>query len=274
MRLSPDRFYLVTGSAFGVRDAGWVGRHLPQDGSASIREVTSAFSVINLVGPKARDVLAAVTLDDVSNAAFPHLTVREIEIGLARVRAARVGYVGELGWELHVPAEQALHVYETLREAGAAHGIADVGYRAIETLRLEKGYLYWSSDVTPDTNPFEAGLGFAVALDKGDFIGRDALAAIKATGPERRLITLTVDGFAPLIGGEALVCDGKVVGTLTSAGYGYTVGKTIAFGYAPAEVSKSAAFEIVAYGKRYTAVRAARSVYDPANARLKGEATA
>ncbi len=274
MRLAPDRFYLVTGSAFGVRDAGWVGRHLPQDGSVTIREVTSAFSVINLVGPKARDVLAAVTLDDVSNAAFPHLTVREIEIGLARVRAARVGYVGELGWELHVPAEQTLHVYETLREAGATHGVADVGYRAIETLRLEKGYVYWSADVTPDTNPFEAGLGFAVALDKGDFIGRDALAAIKAKGPERRLITLTVDGFAPLIGGEALICDGKVAGTLTSAGYGYTVGKTIAFGYVPAEVPKNAAFEIVAYGKRYAAVRVARSVYDPANARLKGEATA
>jgi 4-methylaminobutanoate oxidase (formaldehyde-forming) len=189
------------------------------------------------------------------------------------VRAARVGYVGELGWELYVPAEQAPHVYETLREAGAAHGIADVGYRAIEHLRLEKGYLYWSSDVTPDTNPFEAGLGFAVALDKGDFIGRKALEAIKSKGPERRLATFTVDGFAPLIGGEALVCDGKVVGTLSSAGYGYTVGKTIAFGYVPADVAKDASFEIVAYGKSYKAARAARSVYDPTNARLKGEAT-
>ena len=271
MRLAPDRFYVVTGSAFGVRDAGWIRRHLPADGSVAIREVTSAFAVINLVGPKARDVLAAATLDDVTNAAFPHLAIREIEVGLAKVRAARVGYVGELGWELHIPAEQALHVYETLRQAGSAHGIADVGYRAIESLRLEKGYVYWSSDVTPDTNPFEAGLGFAVALDKGDFIGRDALAAIKAKGPARRLITLTVDGFAPLIGGETLLCDGKVVGTLSSAGYGYTVGNTIAFGYAPADVAKNAKFEIVAYGKHYAAARAPRSVYDPTGARLKGE---
>ena len=182
MRLAPNRFYLVTGSAFGVRDSGWVRRHLPCDGSVEIRDVTSGLAVINLVGPKARAVLQAATLDDVSNTAFPYLAVREIEIGLARVRAARVGYVGELGWELHTPAEQALHVYEMLREAGEAYGIADAGYRAIETLRLEKGYVYWSSDVTPDTNPFEAGLGFAVALDKGDFIGRSALAAIKVKG--------------------------------------------------------------------------------------------
>jgi 4-methylaminobutanoate oxidase (formaldehyde-forming) len=271
MRVTADCFYLVTGSAFGVRDAGWVRRHLPRDGSAAIREVTSAVAVINLVGPRSRDVLAAVTLDDVSNAAFPYLTVREIEIGMARVRAARVGYVGELGWELHIPADQALHVYETLRAAGEPHGIADAGYRAIETLRLEKGYVYWSSDVTPDTNPYEAGLGFAVALDKGDFIGRDALLAIKAKGPARRLATLTVEGFTPLIGGEALLADGKVVGTLSSAGYGTTVGRTIALGYVPAGVAESARFEIVAYGKSYPASRAPRSVYDPKGLRLRGE---
>ena len=150
---------------------------------------------------------------------------------LARVRAARIGYAGELGWELHIPVDQALHVFETLRAAGEAHGIADAGYRALESLRLEKGYVYWSSDVTPDTNPFEAGLGFAVALDKPVFLGRDALKGVKAKGPSRRLSTLTVDGFAPLIGGEALLCDGRVAGTVSSAGYGYSVNKTIAMGY-------------------------------------------
>ncbi|HEY8128502.1 MAG TPA: FAD-dependent oxidoreductase [Hyphomicrobium sp.] len=273
MRPATDRFYLVTGSAFGVRDAGWVRKHLPPHGSVSIREVTSALAVLNLVGPRARDVLAAVTLDDVSDAAFPYLKVRDIEIGDARVRAARVGYVGELGWELHVPADQALHVYETLRAAGETHGIADAGYRAIETLRLEKGYVYWSSDVTPDTNPYEAGLGFAVALDKGEFIGREALRAIKAQGPSRRLTTLTVDGFAPLIGGETLIADGKVVATLSSAGYGYTVGKTIAFGYVPRDIADGASFEIVAFGKTYRATRAERSVYDPKGLRLKGDTT-
>ena len=165
--------------------------------------------------------------------------MREIEVGLATgVRAARVGYVGELGWELHVPTEYAAHVYERLMETGAEHGLIDAGYRAIESLRLEKGYVYWSADVTPDTNPYEAGLGFAVALDKGDFIGRDALARIKAEGPARRLTTLTVDGFAPLIGGETILADGEVVGTTTSAGYGYTVGKTIALGYLPADLGQ------------------------------------
>lgn len=271
MRIAADRFFLVTGSAFGVRDSGWVRRHLPSDGTVALREVTSALAVLNLVGPHARDVLAAVSMDDVSNAAFPYLTVRDIEIGLSRVRAARVGYTGELGWELYVPADQALHVYEVLREAGQKHGIADAGYRALESLRLEKGYVYWSSDVTPDTNPLEAGLGFAVALDKGDFIGRDALLEIRSRGPARRLATFTVDGFAPLIGGEALLCEGKVVGTASSAGYGYTIGKTIAFGYVPVAAEADASFEIVAYGKAYRARRAGRCVYDPKGVRLKGE---
>jgi 4-methylaminobutanoate oxidase (formaldehyde-forming) len=271
MRLAENRFYMVTGSAFGVRDASWVRRHLPDDGSAILRDVTPAYAVINIVGPKARDVLAAATLDDVSNSAFPYLSVREIEIGCARVRAARVGYVGELGWELHIPTDQALHVYETLRKAGEAHSIADAGYRAIESLRLEKGYVYWSSDVTPDTNPIEAGLGFAVAFDKGNFIGRDALLAIKANGPSRHLVTFAVEGFAPLIGGEALLCNDQVIGTVTSAGYGYSVGRMIAFGYVPAGTPPGATYEIVAYSKRYAAVRTARSQYDPRGLRLKGE---
>ncbi|MEJ8573646.1 FAD-dependent oxidoreductase [Microbaculum marinum] len=270
MRLDADRYYVVTGSQFGVRDAGWIARHLPDDGSVQLRDVTSAFAVINLVGPKAREVLQSVTYDDVSNEAFPYLAVRDIEIGLARVRAARVGYVGELGWELHVPAEQAVHVYRTLREAGEAHGIADIGYRAIESLRLEKGFVYWSAEVTPDTDPYEAGLGFCVALDKGDFIGRDALGRIRADGPARRLVTLSVDGYAPLIGGEAVLHEGRVVGTTTSAGFGYTVGRTIAFAYVPAALSKARDFVIEAYGKAYVAQRGSRALYDPKGERLRG----
>ena len=270
MRLQEDRFYVVTGSAFGVRDAGWIGSHLPDDGSAEIREVTSAYAVINIVGPAARDILQATTDDDCSNAGFPYLTVREIEVGLATgVRAARVGYVGELGWELHVPTEYAAHVYERLMQTGADLGLIDAGYRAIESLRLEKGYVYWSTDVTPDTNPYEAGLGFAVALDKGDFLGRAALARIKAEGPARKLTTLTVDGFAPLIGGETILADGEVAGTTTSAGYGYTIGKTIALGYLPADLGQAASLAIEAYGKLYPAARGARSLYDPKGGRLR-----
>jgi 4-methylaminobutanoate oxidase (formaldehyde-forming) len=269
MRLAEDRFYVVTGSAFGVRDAAWIGRH-PLANSAEIRDVTSAFAVVNLVGPRARDILQAATDDDVSNAAFPYLTVRDVEIGLATgIRAVRVGYVGELGWELHVPSEYAAHVYERLVDAGAPHGLIDAGYRAIESLRLEKGYVYWSADVTPETSPYEAGLGFAVVLDKGSFLGRDALARIKAEGPARRLAALTVDGFAPLIGGETILADGAVVGTTTSAGYGYTVGKTIALGYLPASLARDASLSIEAYGKSYPAARGPRSLYDPKGERLR-----
>ena len=269
MRLDAQRFYIVTGSQFGVRDSGWIARHLPGDGAVQLRDVTPAYAVINLVGPKARRVLQETTDDDVSNEAFPYLAVRDIEIGLGRVRAARVGYVGELGWELHVPSEQAPHVYQTLRNAGEKHGIADVGYRAIESLRLEKGYVYWSAEVTPDTDPYEAGLGFCVALDKGGFIGREALARIKADGPSRRLVTLTVDGFAPLIGGEAVLCEGQVVGTTTSAGYGYTVGRTIAFAYVPAALARATDFVVEAYGISYPAIRGPRTLHDPKSERLK-----
>ena len=269
MRLAEDRFYVVTGSQFGVRDSNWIERHIPTDGLVKIDDVTSAFAVINIVGPRARDILQATTDDDVSNHAFPYLTVREVEIGLGRVRAARVGYVGELGWELHVPAEYGPHVYEVLTEAGAGHGLIDAGYRAIESLRLEKGYAYWSAEVTPDTNPYQAGLGFAVALDKSDFIGCEALRRIHEKQPSRKLATLTIDGFAPLIGGETILSDGMVVGTTTSGGYGYTVQKTIALGYLPVDLDRRARLDIEAYGKLYRAERGARSLYDPKGERLR-----
>ena len=195
--------------------------------------------------------------------------MKEIEIGLGRARAARVGYVGELGWELHVPTEYAAHVYARLTKAGVSHGLIDAGYRAIESLRLEKGYVYWSAEATPDTNPYEAGLGFAVSLDKSEFIGRDALLRIRESGPERNLATLSVDGFAPLIGGEAILADGAVVSTTTSAGYGYTMAKTIALGYLPADLDRAARLDIEAYGKLYPAARGPRSLYDPRGERLR-----
>jgi heterotetrameric sarcosine oxidase gamma subunit len=269
MQTGPQTFYIVTGSAFGVRDGGWIRAHMPGDGSANLRDVTSERAVINLVGPKARAVLERVTPDDVSNAAFPFLAVREIEIGMATVTAARIGYVGELGWELHMAAEFAPHVYEVLKAAGEGHGIADVGYKAIETLRLEKGYLYWSADIGPDHTPYEAGLGFCVALDKGDFIGRAALERASSEGPKRKLCAFTVEGFAPFHGGEAILKDGRAVGSTTSAGYGHTVGKTIAFGYLPAEHLGEESFEIEAFGVAHRARKGPRTLYDAAMERLK-----
>jgi glycine cleavage system aminomethyltransferase T len=214
-------------------------------------------------------VLQSVTDDDLSNAAFLFLTAREIEIGNARALAVRIGYVGELGYELYVEQDYAVHVYDTLRTAGDVYGIADVGYRAIDACRMEKGYLYWSGDITPDYNPYEAGLGFCVALDKGDFIGRDALQRIKAEGVARKLVSFTVDGFAPFLGGEAVIFDGVVVGTTSSTGYSYQLGKTIAFGYVPVSIADKKAFRIEAFGKAYDALRGPRTLYDARMERLK-----
>lgn len=267
IHVATDLFYLVTGSGFGVRDSHWVSRHLP-DGVV-LRDVTNRFATLNICGPRARDVLQSVSDDDVSNAALPFLAAREIEIGNARALAVRIGYVGELGYELYVEQDYAVHVYDTLREAGASHGIADAGYRAIDTCRMEKGYLYWSGDITPDYNPYEAGLGFCVALDKGDFLGRAALEKIKAEGVSRKLVSYTVEGFAPFHGGEAVILDGKVVGTTSSTGYSYGLGKTIAFGYLPTEISNEKSFQIEAFGKIYEAVRGPRTLYDVSMERLK-----
>src|SRR4029079_6795613 len=179
-RLDENSFYMVTGSGFGVRDMGWIRAHLPDDGSVTVQELTSARATINLAGPMSRRILETVTDGDVSNAAFPYMSARELRIGYAPVLALRVTYVGELGYELHLPTEYAAHVYELLWDAGRAHGIANSGYRAIDSLRLEKRYLYWGADITPDYTPFEAGLGFAVALGKAsDFVGRAALEKAK-----------------------------------------------------------------------------------------------
>ena len=214
-------------------------------------------------------MLQALSDDDLSNEAFPYLSLREIELGLARVRAARVGYVGELGYELHIPVDYAASLYDALWSAGEAYGMINAGYRAIESCRLEKGYLYWSSDITPFTNPYEAGLGFCVALDKGDFLGRAALAKVKAEGVTRKLVSFTVEGFAPFHTGEPILHAGTVVGSTTSAGFGHTLRKSIAFGYVPAALAGAEDFEIVAFGKSYPARRGPRCLYDPRNTRLK-----
>ncbi len=269
VRLAEDSFYIITGSGFGVRDGGWIRDHLPADGSARLREVTGERAVLNLCGPEARSVLAAVTDDNVSNQAFPFLAARVIEIAAAPVLAVRVGYVGELGWELHIPLDHAGAVYRALRAAGEDHGLRDAGYRAIESLRLEKGYLYWSADIGPDSNPYEAGLGFCVALDKGDFIGRSALRRIREAGPERRLVSFTAPAEAPLMSGEAILHKGEVVGTTTSGGTSHSLGCAIAFGYLPLALAEEEDFEIEAFLRRWPAKRGPRCLYDPKGLRLK-----
>lgn len=268
-RLDENRFYMVTGSAFGVRDMGWVRRHLPADGSVTVQDLTSARATLNLAGPRAREILEKVADGDVSNAGFPYMTARELRIGYAPVLALRVTYLGELGWELHLPSEYAAHVYELLWAAGRELGLADAGYRAIDSLRLEKRYLYWGADITPDYTPYEAGLGFAVALKKKtDFIGRAALEKARAAGPRRRLITLLVDAEVQLYGGEAIRRDGKVLGVTSSAGWGHTIGKAIAFGYVPAEEAGHADYEVEAFTRRHAARRIDGAAVDPGRTKI------
>ena len=268
VHVEDDLVTMITGSGFGVRDSAWLHRHLPGDGSITVRDETNAWATVNICGPRAREILQSVSDDDVSNKAFPFRAARRISLGNATVCAVRIGYVGELGFELYVPVEYAAYVYETLWRAGAAHGIAHAGYRAIDSCRLEKGYLYWSGDITPDYNPYEAGLGFCVALGKGDFLGREALVRIKSEGTARRLCSFTLEGFVPLHGGEAIFFDGRVVGSASSAGYGHTLGKSIALGYVPTGIAKESRFEIEAFGKRYPALRGPRCLYDPKGERL------
>ena len=270
-RLGRDRFVMVTGSGFGVHDGDWVRRRLPADGSVQMIDVTSGWAVLNLVGPSARAVLQAASESDVSDAALPFSTAREIVVGAAPVRAARIGYVGELGYELYIPTEFALHVYDRLWAAGQAHGIANAGYRAIESLRMEKGYVYWSGDISPDYTPYEAGLGFRVHLkSKGDFIGRAALEAQRAQGVARRLCTFTTEANLPLTGGETIRAGEDVVSLVTSAAWGPTVGRTILRGYLAREHWDREAFTLEVFGERHAIRQVEGPLYDPRNERLKG----
>lgn len=269
MRRGEDRFHIVTGSAFGTRDGGWIRRHMPRDGSVHVQEVTGAYGVINLCGPLSRDVLAKVSENDVGNSAFPYMTCQDIRIGWAPVMAARVTYVGELGWELHVPTEYMAYVYEQLKQAGAAFGIVDVGYKAISSLRMEKRYLYWGADITPDDTPLEAGLGFAVSMKKSDFQGRDAIAAQKEGGIARKLACFRLDEPLPVYGGEAMSSNGRIVGMTTSGDFGHTVGASIVFGYLKGEDMALREIDVEAFGRRSRATLVERCAYDPSGERIR-----
>ena len=232
-RIAEDCFYIVTGTAYATHDFQWIKANLPKGLNADLVDITSAFTVLSLMGPRARDVLQAICNDDVSNEAFPFATVKHLSIAGAMVRALRVTYVGELGWELHIPVESAINVYEALLESGKGFGIVNAGYRAIESLRLEKSYRAWSSDLTPDTTPLEAGLGWAVKLKSStNFHGREAIEQQKETGLNKMFAGFTIaDPSIMLFGRETIYRDGERVGWLSSGGYGYTVEKNIGFGY-------------------------------------------
>ncbi len=270
-RIAADRFVLVTGTAFGQHDLAWLRGHLPQDGSVQLNDLTSGRVCFGLWGPRARDILAPLTQDDLSNDAFPYLTGRAITLGRIPVLALRVTYVGELGWELYAHTEFGAALWDTLMAAGQAHGLTPAGYRAIDALRLEKGYRVWSSDITPDETPFEAGLGFAVALDKdGDFIGRDALIAAKANGPRKRLRCLVLDDpRAVCLGNEPVRVGGEIVGRVTSGGYGHAVERSIAYAYLPPRAAIGTPGEIDVFGEWVGFEVVREPLWDPSNERIR-----
>jgi glycine cleavage system aminomethyltransferase T/glycine/D-amino acid oxidase-like deaminating enzyme len=273
-RLTAERFLIVSGSAFGAHDLDWIRSHAPGDGRAMVRDVTSSYACIGLWGPRARDILAGVTKAELSNEAFPYMSAKDITVGHLPVLALRVTYVGELGWEMYAPTEYGLALWDTLWQAGRPFGLAAAGYRAIESLRLEKGYRYWSTDITPEYNPYESGLGFCVRLNKGEFIGREALVTVNAQGGTRKLCCLTWGGeddgvFA--IGGEPILREGMVIGRVTSGGYGWTLQKAIAYGYLPIEhAAVGTPVQVEMFGERVDARVEREPLYDPKGAKIKG----
>ncbi len=270
-RLAGDAFMLVTGTAFANHDAAWLRRHLPEDGTVTLRDVTSSRVCFGLWGPRARDILGSLTRDDLSNEGFPFLTAREITVGAVPLLALRVTYVGELGWELYAPAEYGRTLWTTLWEAGMPHGMVAAGYRAIDALRLEKGYRVWSSDITPDENPFEAGLGFAVAMDKaGGFLGREALVAAKAAGPRKRLRCLVLDDPGSVcLGNEPVRVDGQVVGRVTSGGYGFAVERSIAYAYLPPTAAIGTRGDVEVFGEWIGFEVVREPLWDPTGERIR-----
>ncbi|HEV7249676.1 MAG TPA: FAD-dependent oxidoreductase [Shinella sp.] len=276
-RLADETFYVVTGTGFRTHDLGWIEDHIPDDLDVTLRDVTEDFGTLSLMGPKARDVLAAVTDADVSNGGFPFGHVREIEIAGHMVRALRVTYVGELGWELHVPIDTIGTVFDALMAAGAPFHIRPVGYRALESLRLEKGYRAWGSDITPNDTPLDAGLGWAVKLRKNtDFLGRRALEALQGEKRKKALAGFTVDNpDVVLVGRETILRNGEPVGYLTSGGYGYTLGKNVGYGYVrnaeglDDDFLTGGDYELVVAMERTPAKIHLEPLYDPAAARVK-----
>jgi 4-methylaminobutanoate oxidase (formaldehyde-forming) len=276
-RLGEERFYVVTGTGFRTHDFSWIGDHVGSEFDVTLTDVTEDFGTLSLMGPRARDVLAAVTDADVSNTAFPFGHVREISIAGHTVRALRVTYVGELGWELHVPIAATGEIFDALMAAGEKHGIRPVGYRALESLRLEKGYRAWGSDITPNDTPQEAGLGWAVKLRKNtDFLGRRALEKISGAALKKRFAGFTVeDSEIVLLGRETILRNSEPVGYLTSGGYGYTVGKNIGYGYVrnadgvSDDFLASGDYELVVAMERTPAKIHLEPLYDPAGARIR-----
>lgn len=276
IRLAAEEFYIVSGTAQVVRDFDWISRHIRPDEHAELADVTESFSVLGVMGPNSRTLLSLVTDTELSNQAFPFGTSQLIGLGPATVRAVRLTYVGELGWELHVPMSQAALVYETLSHAGRSMGVSNAGHYAINSLRLEKGYRAWGADVSPDDMALEAGLSFAIAWNKSSpFIGREALLRQRQAKLQRLLVIFVVEDPEPVLwGSEPIYRNGRAVGYTTSGSYGHTLGGAIGMGYISdngglnAEFIKAGTYEIDISGRRYPAKAYLRAPYDPDRKRI------
>jgi 4-methylaminobutanoate oxidase (formaldehyde-forming) len=281
-RLSADEFLLISSAATTERDKDHITKRMPPGTHASLVDVTSAYAVFGLMGPNSRDLLASLSGTDLSDGAFPFGASREIDLGYFTVRATRITYVGELGWELYVPTEFAVGVYQDLMAAGAGPGLVNAGYYAIESLRLEKGYRAFGRELTPDYNPVEAGLLFACKLGTGiGFLGREAVEKAKAEGPRRKLVSLVLnDPGTMLWGGELVLRDGVAVGQVTSGAWGETLGSAVGLAYlrhaggdvVTADYLRAGSYQVNAGGDIRPATIGLRPPYDPAGTRVRGEA--
>ena len=268
-RVEQDLFSIVTGTAFGNHDLSWIRRQTPADGTVRCSDVTARWSCFALWGPRARDILAPLTSDPLE---FPYMTMRDLAIGDVPVRALRVTFVGELGWEIYCPTEYGAGLWRTLWEAGREHGLMACGYKAIDSMRLEKGYRVWAADITPDETPFEGGLGFCVKKDAA-FVGSAALGVGSPDGPaapEKRLRCLVLsDPRSVALGNEPVRVDGQVVGRVTSGGYGYTVERSIAYAYLPAHVEFGTAVEVDIFGRWVSGEVSKEPLLDPKGERVR-----
>ncbi|MEL7184974.1 MAG: FAD-dependent oxidoreductase [Pseudomonadota bacterium] len=276
-RLSDDAYLIVTAAETEVRDFHWLKQHIPADAHCVLTNVSSGMGVISIMGPRSRELLQSLTPADMSHAAFPFATSQEIELGYGYVRASRITFVGELGWELYVPTEFMQGVYDEIVAAGTPFGLAHAGYHALNSLRMEKGYRHWSHDITDEDTPLQAGLGFTVKFDKpGGFIGREALVEQKQRGLDRTLVQFRLEVPEPLLyHNEPIWRDGELVGHITSGAYGHTLGGCVGLGYVhlqdgeqPADAT-TGRYEIEVACERFKAAASLRAMYDPENNKIR-----
>jgi len=272
-RIAENCFRVVTGSGFIANDFAWIKMHVqPDDSPVTIRDITMDWACLALWGPQARLVLEKITEGNLSNNGFPYLQSKTIDINGVNIWAQRVSYCGELGWELYIPPNRSVAVWDAIMQAGEEFEIEVGGYKALDSLRLEKGYRYFTADITPLETPYEGGLGFCVSLDKGDFIGKETLVQKKAAGLKQKLCTLVLDGeeFAQIYGGEALYHNGKIITRIRSGGYGHTLKKNILYAYLPVKLAKAGTrVEVELIEGRYQGEVAAPVLFDPKGERLR-----